>query len=189
MPKIPVEISFRNLDRSDALERYIHERADKLERFCAEISRCRVMVEAPHKHHRKGKIYHVRVDITVPGQEIVVKRDPAKHHAHEDIHVVVGDVFKAAGRQLEDYARLRRGQVKQHGVPPHGRIVELHPGEDYGRLETPGGRLVYFHRNSLLNAEFHQLEIGTEVRFHEAMGERGPQATVVSVIGKHHPVG
>jgi cold shock CspA family protein len=92
-------------------------------------------------------------------------------------------------RQVEDYVRRRRGQTKAHEVPPHGRIVELNPAGNYGRIETPDGRLVYFHRNTLIDADFEKLEIGAEVRYDEEMGERGPQATTVHVAGKHHLVG
>lgn len=188
MPSIPLEISFRNLDPSAALEARIRERAAKLEKFCDRITRCRVMVEAPHKHHHKGKLYHVRIDVTVPGREIVVQRDPGDHEAHEDAYVAVRDAFNAVARQLEDYMRQRRGNIKTHAPPLHGRIVELWPSENYGRLTTRDGRLVYFHRHSLLNADFDRLQIGSEVRFHEEAGELGPQATSVTLIGKHHLV-
>lgn len=57
---------------------------------------------------------------------------------------------------------------------------------DYGRIVAPGGRQVYFHRNSVVGADFDGLRIGTEVRFAEEMGERGPQASTVHVVGKHH---
>jgi len=92
-------------------------------------------------------------------------------------------------RQLEDYARKHDQRLKVHAPPPHGRIVELNPAEDYGRIETLDGRLVYFHRNSVLGADFDGLSIGAEVRFDEEAGERGPQASTVHVIGKHHIVG
>lgn len=189
MASIPLEISFRNVEPSAALEARIRERADKLEKFCDRIMHCRVMVEAPHRHHHKGKLFHVRVDVTVPGEEIIVKRDPDEHHAHEDVYVAMRDSFNAVARQLEDYMRRRRGDIKAHELPQHGRIVELRPEDNHGKLATPDGRLVYFHRHSLINADFGSLKIGTEVRFHEEQGELGPQATSVSVVGKHHVVG
>ena len=189
MAAIPLEVSFRNLEPSDALEARIRERAQKLEKFCDRIMRCRVMVEAPHRHHHKGKLYHIRIDVSVPGEEIVVKRDPEEHHAHEDVYVAMRDAFNAVARQLEDYMRRRRGDVKTREPVLHGRVMELHPEENYGRLTTPDGRLVYFHRHSLINADFGSLKIGSEVRFHEEQGELGPQATSISVVGKHHPVG
>ena len=150
---------------------------------------CRVAVEAPHKHHHKGKLYHVRINITVPDKELVVSREPDQHHAHEDVYVAIRDAFDAMRRQLEDYARRRRGKVKRHEAPPHGRIAKLFPEENYGNIETLDGRLVYFHQNSVVDTDFSKLETGSEVRFVEEMGEKGPQASTVYVIGKHHIVG
>jgi cold shock CspA family protein len=91
-------------------------------------------------------------------------------------------------RQLEDHARVRRGKVKQHEAPPGGHVISLHPEEDYGRIGTPDGRVIYFHRNSVLKEAFDKLEVGSEVRFTEETGERGPQASSVTPVGKHHVV-
>ena len=112
--QLPVQITFRNMDKSPSVEAHILERAEALERFFNRITSCRVAVEADAKRQRKGKLYHVRVDLMVPGKEIVVNRGPAEHHAHEDILVAVRDAFDAAKRQLEDYARSIRGEVKAH---------------------------------------------------------------------------
>ena len=125
----------------------------------------------------------------MPGGSVIVSRDRSADQAHEDVYVSLRDAFKAARRQLEDRVRRRRGQVKVHEVPAHGRIVEHRAKEDYGRIETPDGRLVYFHRNSVLNAAFDRLAIGAEVRFEEEAGTEGPQASTVRVLGKHHPLG
>ncbi|KPK49461.1 MAG: RNA polymerase subunit sigma-54 [Thiotrichales bacterium SG8_50] len=112
--KLPLQITWRNLDQSDAIETSIREHAEKLDQFCDHIMSCRVVVEVPHGHHHKGRLYHIGVDITVPGTEIVVKRDPAKNSAHEDIYVSIRDSFEAAKRQLQDYVRKQRGDVKTH---------------------------------------------------------------------------
>lgn len=185
---IPLEITFRNMDPSPAIEAAARERAAKLERFADKIIGCQVRIEAPHKHHSSGKLYHVTVELQVPGGHIVASRDPGARHAHEDLHVALRDAFRAAQRQLQDHVRVRRGKVKQHEAPPHGRIAQLHPDEDYGIIASEDGREIYFHRNSLLNAAFEDLKPGTEVRFDEEAGEQGPQASSVSVIGKHHIV-
>jgi cold shock CspA family protein len=91
-------------------------------------------------------------------------------------------------RQLEDYSRIRRGKTKQHETPDGGHVISLHPDEDYGRIGTPDGREIYFHRNSVLKDGFDKLEVGSEVRFTEEAGERGPQASSVIPVGKHHVV-
>jgi len=187
--QIPLQITFRNLDHSDAIESKIREKTDKLERFASNITSCRVIVEAPHKHHYKGVIYHIKIDITLPGKEIVVKHHSDEHHAHEDVYVAIRDAFNAAQRQLENYSRQRRGDVKSHDVPPHGRIAHLYPNMDYGLIETSDHREVYFHRNSLVNGDFDKLEVGSTVHFVEEMGDNGPQASSVHIEGKHHVIG
>lgn len=187
--KLTPEITFRGVPRSDALEVDVRKRIEKLDRFFTHIMRCRVVVEASHRHHHKGNLYHVRVTLNVPGRELVVSRDPKKHQAHEDPYVAVRDAFNAAKRQLEDYARELRRDIKTHELPNHGRIIELFPALDYGRIETQDGRLVYFHRNSVFGADFAKLDKGDEVRFAEERGDDGPQASTVRIIGKHHIVG
>ncbi len=180
--KLNPEITFRGFPHSDALEADIRQKLDKLDRFFEHIMSCRVVVELGHRHHQ-GNLYHVRVLITVPGRELVVSRDPAEHQAHEDAFVAVRDAFDAARRQLEDYARELRGDIKSHEAAGRGRIVELSPAMDYGRIETPDGRLVYFHRNSVLDADFDRLSEGMQVRFSEEQGAEGPQASTVHLVG------
>lgn len=185
----PLKIAFRNLDRSAALEADIGSHAGKLEHFHPGIIGCSVVLEMRHRHHRHGNHYHVRIDVTVPGATLIADREPDEHHAYTDAYVAIRDAFAGMRRQLEDHARREDRRVKAHEVPPHGRISELHPEEGYGRIETPDGRLVYFHRNSVVDADFDQLQIGAEVRFAEEAGDRGPQASTVHVPGKHHIAG
>ena len=184
--KLPLQITFRGLESSDALEADVRERAEKLDRFSPDIMSCRVVVESGHKHHEDGNLYHVRVDLTVPGREIVTSRERALHHAHTDAYVAVRDAFDEARRQLEDYERRRRQQVKAHEIPEHGKVARVNLNEGFGFIETADGREIYFHRNSVLRAPFGRLQVGQEVRFDEEMGEKGPQATSVRVVGKHH---
>jgi ribosomal subunit interface protein len=185
----PLQITFHNMQHSDAIEARIRSRAERLEQYCDSMIGCRVAVEAPHHHHGTGNLFHVRVEVTVPGEKLVAEREPDPHHAYTDVYVAIRDAFDTMRRQLEDYMRRRRGQVKAHRTPLHGRIVELNREENYGRIETPDGRGVYFHRNSVLGIEFDALQLGTEVRFDEEMGENGPQASSVRLIGKHHIAG
>jgi ribosomal subunit interface protein len=107
--QIPMQITIRDMEHSEALEARIREKAQKLDEFFNHIMSCRVVVEMPHKHHHQGKQFNVRIDIGVPGNEIVVNRDHA-----EDVYVALRDAFSAAKRQLEDYARKVRGDVKTH---------------------------------------------------------------------------
>lgn len=179
--QLPLQVTFRNMDSSPAIEKEVREKAAKLEKFCDRITSCRVIVEAPHRHQHQGKLYHVRVDLSVPGEELVVSREPENNRAHEDVYVAIRDAFDAARRQLQDYSRRQRGKVKQHEVPPQGRIAALFRDEGYGNIETADGRSIYFHRNSVVNADFDKLQLGTPVRFAEEAGDRGPQASTVHV--------
>jgi len=186
--QIPLLITYRDMEPSEAIDIKIREKAQKLETFAEHITSCRVIVEAPHKHQHKGKIYVVKIDVTLPGEEIVASRDPGKNHAHEDVYVALRDAFSAVRRQLEDYVRRRRNKVKTHEIESHGQIIQLFPFEDYGVIKTSDDREIYFHRNSVINADFDKLETGTSVHFVEEMGENGPQASTVHVEGKHHVV-
>lgn len=179
--KIPVEITFRGLPRSEAIEADAREKANKLDQFCDSIMACRVMIESPHRRRHKGKLYRVRVDLTVPEQEIVVNRSPNKHAAHEDIYVALRDAFAATRRQLEDYARRRRGDTKVHPLATAARVLQIFPAQDYGFLRTDDGRDIYFHRNSLVGADFDQLDPGMEVKYVEEQGQEGPQAITVTL--------
>ena len=180
--QLPLQIAFRDMPPSEAVEAKIRERAAKLDRYYNRIMSCRVVVEAPHGRHHQGKLYHVRIDLTVPGGELLVRREPAAHHAHEDVYVAIRDAFDAAQRQLADYARRQRGDIKAHEPPASARVAKLFPEEGYGFIETPDGFEVYFHRNSVLDDAFGHLEIGSTVHFVEEQGEKGPQASTVRLI-------
>lgn len=182
--QLPLQITFRNIESSPAVEAKIRERAAELDRYHDHIMGCRVVVESPHRRHHQGKLYHVRVDLTVPGGELAVSREPAEHRAFEDVYVAIRDAFDAARRQLEDHSRRRRHEVKAHTTPPYGRVSKLFPNEDYGFIETTDRREVYFHRNSVLRNAFERLQVGSEVEFAEEQGDRGPQASTVHMIGK-----
>ena len=185
--QIPLQVTFRNIEHSAAVEAKIRERVDALEQFHDRIISCRVMVEAP-KRRRKGDLYHIRVDLKVPGREIVVKRDPPEHHAHEDVNVAIRDCFDSVRRQLEDVGRQRRGDVKAHQVASHGRVAKLIAEGDYGFIAASDGSEVYFHRHAVAHDGFAKLSVGDEVRFslHPGEGEKGPQASSVVPVGKHH---
>lgn len=203
---IPLQITFRGMAPSKAIEANIREKAAKLDNFYPHIMSCRVAVEAPHRHHRKGKAYLVRIDLSVPGAELVVNRapkrlavskrlsaseaaakesrEPSKHGAHEDVYVAIRDAFNAAGRKLQDYARRQSGAVKLHEPARVARVSKLFPEERYGFLETGDGREIYFHANSVLNPGYERLRVGAQVYFAEEKGEKGPQASTVRAVGR-----
>lgn len=178
--QVPIQITMHDIPRSDALDAHIREKAAKLEEFHPRITSCRVTVEELRKHHRQGRHFQVRVDVRVPGREIVANRDH-----HEDVYVALRDAFEAAQRQLEDVARQMRGDVKQHEVPRHGRIARLFAEEGYGFIVESDGRELYFSRDNVMQPTFDQLTPGTEVQYIEEVSDEGPQAKRISA-GKHH---
>ena len=203
--KIPIDIRFRNVDPPAQAEEWVREMVIGLEKFHSRIMRCRVMVELPHLHHAQGNPYHVRIDLTVPGREIVIKHQPTLHSAlrqsdtlaesksrevaaaHKDLYVALSDAFRVACRRLQDHARLRRGQTKSHEPPPQGRVSKLFPERGFGFLETRDGREIYFHERSVLHEGFSRLEVGSAVTFVEEEGENGPQASTVRPAGRRRP--
>jgi cold shock CspA family protein/ribosome-associated translation inhibitor RaiA len=191
--QLPLQITFRHMGPSEAVEKAILEHAERLDRFAGRIMACRVAVIAPHKHSRQGRLYEIHIDITVPGEEIAVTREGPQDHAHEDVYVAIRDAFNAAARLLEDHTRRFRGDVKSHAVPLHGKVTRLFPYEGYGFIETETAdhQEIYFHKNSVTKPGFDKLEVGVEVRLVLAEDEspQGSQASTVTATGKHHVVG
>ncbi len=186
--QIPLQITFKDMKHSDAIEAKVIEKAQKLEQFSKDIISCSVVIEAPHQRHHHGNLFNIKIEVTLPGCEIVASKHSDQNHAHEDVYVAIRDAFDAVRRQLQDFILKQRGEVKEHPAAPHGTIKELFPVMDYGVIETPDAREIYFHRNSLLSVDFDNLKIGDKVHFTEHMGEKGPQASSVHIEGKHHSV-
>jgi cold shock CspA family protein/ribosome-associated translation inhibitor RaiA len=188
--QVPLNITFEGgLTASDALRARIEREAGKLERFSHRITACRVAVIGRSGRRHQGELYHVRIQVVLPGRDdVVIDRNPDADHAHEDPYVAVRDAFNAARRRLQDHERRFAGRMKTHEAPPHGRVARFFPDEGYGFIETADGREIYFHRNALVNGRFDRLKPGAEVRFAEAEGEKGPQASTVHLVGKSHIV-
>ena len=182
----PVQITFHEAPKAPAVENLIRKKASELERYFDRIVSCRVSVRAPHRHRRaNGNYYHVTVELAVPGDDIVVGRDPGVAGSHDDVQVAVRDAFRAAKRQLQDYVRRLRREVKLPVGPPHGRVLRVFPYEGFGFLAGPDGQEVYFHRNAVLHGAFDELQPGEEVRYAAEEGENGLQATTVAPTSRH----
>ena len=183
--QLPLQISHLHSSPSPKVDALIREKTAELEQFYPRITSCRVWIEHPGQHHRRGKGAHfrVRIELSVPGKVLAVSRDPPAHRPNEDVFLATTEAFHEMRRQLQDFARLRRGDVKTAARPPHARVSRLHPEEGYGFLETADGREIYFHRASVLDDAFERLSIGSEVRFSEELGDQGPQATSVQIAG------
>jgi len=191
------QITVRNMEPVPELEAAVLKEIGTLERFFKRIMSCRVMIEGP-KGRRYGGLYHVRIDLGVPNEELVVEHQPSLHatlqdekalrktkqdepgRVHRDALRAVHDAFREMRRRLQDYVRRVRGDVKAREAEVVAKVTRLFP--DYGFIETPDGREVYFHRNSVRNGHFDLLRAGSEVRFVEEAGEKGPQASTVTLL-------
>lgn len=187
----PPEITFRNMNPSPFVQARVKDEIDKLDRFFDRIHSCQVTVEAPHRHQHKGHTYHVAVHLRLPqGHTVDATHAGRKDQAHEDIYVAVRDAFNAATRQLQDHVRRLEGKVKTHQTPEHGKVRILFPDRGYGFIDASDGREIYFHRNSVAEGSFEDLTRGDDVRFVSVADEsaKGPQASTVIQVGKHHLV-
>ena len=185
----PLEISFHNLPSSDWVERAIREHVGKLDKLCPRLVGCRVSVEGLHKQHRTGNVYDVHVELCLPGGKVVVSREPHRakeKYAEPNLRTSLRDAFDAAERQLVDYKKQQSGEVKTHEPMFQGQVSQLFPREDYGFILTNDGTQLYFHRNSLLDADFDKLKRGDAVHYIARDGDTGPTASKVWVGPDYH---
>lgn len=172
------------MNRSQAVEAAIRQRATRLERFTQQITRCHVIVDMPHQHRHRGNHYAIRIDITTPTGEVFITRDPSLDDSHKDFQSVLRDAFDAAARHLESDAERTEAGVTDRAHPPPGRVTQLFPDAGYGFLTTPEGEEVYFHQNSVSGASFEQLRVGSNVSFSIAPedADQGARAAQVQLL-------
>ena len=193
-------ITFRSMKSQPRLEEAVGKETARLERFFNRMTSCRVMIQGPKRQQRN--LYHVRIDIRVPKEKLVVDHHPSLHGTLEDLEAprkskqtdlershrdavrAIHDAFGEMRRRLQDYARRMRGLTKHHEPSIRAKVTKLFPETGYGFLETPDGTEIYFHRNSVLGGGFENLRIGSDVHFVEEPGEHGPQASTVNLV---HP--
>ncbi len=159
---LPVQITIKDMTSSPALalETLIRKRAEKLNRFYDRINSCRIVVDLPQKHKHRGRLYNVRIDVTVPGKELVVT-----HKCHEDVYVAVRDAFAAIVRRLEEHSHKRHGRVKTHNHEMHGHVVRLLPEQGFGFIEGVDGNEYYFSLTNVGYPIANHLLIGDAVRY------------------------
>jgi cold shock CspA family protein/ribosome-associated translation inhibitor RaiA len=181
---VPLEVSFDNIDSSEFVERRIRERVDGLNRIYDRLVACRVAVRIPHRQHGKGNVAEVRIEMSVPGKNLVVSDAP--HHAKEryrdhGVYRMLDESFDVAERRLKDFKEQQRGEVKRHqdDLFKVGVIRGLNVEAGHGFLGTAEGGELLFHRNALVNADFDDLSVDDRVHYVEAIGEAGPQASRV----------
>jgi ribosome-associated translation inhibitor RaiA len=184
---MPLQITFHDVSPSDALEDAVRKEAAALEHYAHRITSCRVVIAVPHRHQHNRRLYSVRIDITVPEEEVIINREHHLSDAHEDPYLAVREAFHAARRELEDYVRRIRGQLKMHEVPANGSISKLEPREGWGLIAADDqGREIFFDQRVLGDVPMNFLLIGDRVHFAEAQNDRGPVATNVRLVHLLH---
>jgi len=178
--QIEPEVSFQNVEHSAAVEQNIRERISQLEQFHPHLIACRVVVDAPHHDKNKGNLYEIRIDMSVPGDDVAVSRHTGINHAHEDIYVAIRDAFDAVRRRLEDYVRRSRGDTKRHEPLLHGRIVRLF-GDGHGFIEDVEGNEYYFDDAGVVRPGG-WLAVGAAVKFLGEAAGQGLQAKRVTAV-------
>ena len=179
--QLPLQITFRDIQPSPAIAEHVRRRAEKLDALYERLTSCRVAIESPNRNgNLGGRHYQVRIDLTLPGVEIVAGR----HHADvldSDLHIAIDRSFDEAEREIKDH--MEKVRVRRRNGTPHGRVLRMFRDRGYGFLEGIDGREIYFHEHSVLNGRFHALQIGSQVRYAEEDGEKGPQASTVEMVG------
>ena len=186
--QVPMQVSFKDMSADPGLEQLCRAEADKLERFYDRITGCRIVLSKLHHPGKRGNQVVVSLDLSVPGKDIVVHRDPSADRELEKPERTVREAFDAARRQLEDHVRRVRGRVKAHEEPDHGRVRALDRLGGTGFIERPDGTEIYFNRASLVGVAWDDLDQGTEVRFAVEQDGSGLRACSVRLVGHNHPL-
>jgi cold shock CspA family protein len=178
-----MQLIFHDVKRSPWVEDYIAERAQRLERFAADITSCRVTLAQEQASRTKGNRYSVLVEVHVPPQQdVAVRKQKDILDMPQQLPALINHAFGAVERQLKRVVALRRHEEKRHDAQPHGIIEKLYD-EGYGFIRAlEDNRQFYFHRNSVLHGDFERLAVGAEVRFSAEDGEKGPQASSVQLV-------
>lgn len=168
----PLQITFKDIDHSEAVEARIREKIAKLDDLFDRIISCKVVVEQAQKRQHQGKLHTVSIVMTVPGKELTVSHA----HANENLYLAIQTAMDSLREQLESYHQRISGDVKDHGERLWGKIDRLMENAGYGFLVDSEDNEYYFNLTHLIDTKFYQLHVGDEVRFLPAVGNEGWQA-------------
>jgi len=178
---VPPEIAFRNVEPTETLKALIQEGIASLEKVHPRLVSCRVMVEEVNRGFP-----HVRLDIGVPGKELVVNnKETPVDPSNRDVGAAIREAFDVARRQLREQRVRQSDEWKRRDGAPTGRVLRLvmdSPSDRYGFLLSEDGREVYFHESSLRELSYDDLEEGMEILFTETSGKDGASAASVSPL-------
>jgi cold shock CspA family protein/ribosome-associated translation inhibitor RaiA len=186
--RVPLEITYRNVSKSDEIEEIIREKVSKLEEMYDSIISCRISIEQPQEFQRTGNPYRIRIAVRVPpGKELVVRRESGEGEMHTPLRGVINDAFQTMMRQVMKIKSKQEGGGSAKPLSESDEsaiVVRIFKDEGYGFVRTVTGREVYFHQNSVVQDDFDRIEVGTGVRIVEQDGEKGPQASTVHIVDK-----
>lgn len=176
----PLQITFKDIDHSDAVEERIREKISKLDTVFNHITSCKVVVAQVQKNQHQGKLHNVSIYMSVPGKELTVT-----HHPNENLYLAIQEATDTLREQLDSYRRRFYGDTKDHGERLSGEIIRLIEDQDYGFIADEEKNEYYFNLTHLIDIKFYQLKVGDPVRFMPAIGNEGLQARRVWVTKKH----
>lgn len=181
----PLQVTFQDLPVDPQARELIEEKVAKLEMLSVGLQGVRVVVTSPHQRHRARNRYAVRVEMTLPGRELVTSREHGDHPSTENLFVAIRNAFRAAERQLDAFQK-HRAESARHAQTgkPQGRIVQLFPYEGFGFLLSEDGREIYFEKGAVAKGQFTRLQPGQAVHYAESEGQAGPRASRVEL---RHP--
>jgi ribosomal subunit interface protein len=178
--QVPIQITMREVEHSEAVEERIKSRAKKLDLFFDKITSCKVVIELHQGHRQTGQLYNVRINVLVPGKELIANRNE-----QDNLYKTIRDAFDDMERQVEDQARIMKGEVKTHTGVVSGEIVRLFDKDSFGFIEASStGEEFYFNADNVVHPKFKYLRVGMPVHFVEKMGDDGPRACRVSAREK-----
>jgi len=184
MQTVP-QIEFQGIEPSVDRHGKIIRQIERLEERYGRATACRVVVKGPGGRHQTGGLYEINVHLVLPDKrEVAIERTPHLDERFQDFDFALNDTFKRTRRRLQDQVRRMRGKVKHHAGAPSAVVKKIMASEGYGFLEASDGREIYFHRNSVQDADFDDLKPGMRVSFTEEEGKDGPQASRLTPIAR-----
>ncbi|WP_225766915.1 HPF/RaiA family ribosome-associated protein [Inquilinus sp. Marseille-Q2685] len=184
----PLQLSFKNIEGSDAMKAMVRDRVDRLDRLYPNLSGCRVVIEAPHRPARGGARppLGIAVEAEIPGKPKIVVKDMEERRNSRDQAAVVNRSFDVVERKLDEASNIAQGEVKTHEAAGEtGTITRLFPEQSYGFVEAKAAGSLYFTRNAVVDGRFDELAVGMMVHLTRATGEgpMGPQASSIRLLG------
>jgi ribosome-associated translation inhibitor RaiA len=192
--QVPLEISYHNIDKSQAADEAIRSHVADLEEIYDRITSCRVRVDQRAQSESHSIPPVVRIELGIPGhRNIVVAHEPdhlLRKFQSPDLYNAINEAFRIAEQQLHQLKEIRETNTRISEASGDlrflGQVAEIYPLQDYGYLLNKDGALLYFHRNAILSGDFDYLVRGSEAYYVEEDGDTGPLAKKVWVKETGH---